>query len=241
LSFGVWSLNALVVSRVAGLTLTRRSPLSESNSIVLVQAWVREEGLRKAEVAFITDRARRPLEYWWGEMCDGSCSLSVFMGRASKGSWVRRRDKYWEEVTQELLKHAKYRAVNDRVQDLAEITKLRTEVLGAVMPRVLNGRKVFQVKPGNLEGMITAFTRLDKLADDKRDAVLAMIEPELAADLVESGATFTPDEYRAIGKMVLEKRMNQGQSNGEEDNEEARSKNKGSQEGGEEGTEGEDG
>ena len=197
--------------------------------------WLREERLRQAEVAYITDRARRPLEFWWAQTCEDQMALSSFMARANRGRWALRRDEYWGEVTQELLKQAKYRAVHDRVRDLQEVHQVRAEVLEVIMPKVVDGRKVFNVRPGTLEGMVTAFARLDKLADDKRDAVLTMIEPELTQEMMDSGATFTPDEYRAMGRFILERRMvkpQEGQGDGtqeggeaeEEDGEQAREK-----------------
>lgn len=203
--------------------------------------WLREERLRQAEVAYITDRARRPLEFWWGQLCEDYMPLASFMNRANRGRWAVRRDDYWAEVTQELLKQAKYRAVHDRVRDLQEVHQIRAEVLEVIMPRVVDGRKVFNVKPGTLEGMVTAFTRLDKLADEKRDAVLTMIEPELTQEMMDSGATFTPDEYRAMGRFILERRMvnqQEGQSDGTQ--EEGRQEEEGkeaSEKGGEEGRE----
>lgn len=177
------------------------------------ERWLREEAIRAAEVEFITDRQRRPPEYWWDQSCkDHGWTLQQFIVRVRQGRWVVRRDDYWEQVTQEILRQSKYRAVHDRVKELREIEDIRSDTLEAIRPKVIDGRKIYAVKPGTMEGMVGAFVKLDKLADDKRDTVLTMIEPDLSREMAEGqGSAFTPDEWRDVARMLLEKRQAQQQ------------------------------
>lgn len=175
------------------------------------KAWRAQEALRNAEVAFITDRQRHSAEYWWQHLCDELVSLNVFMQRVRQGNWVQRRDEYWQEVTQEVLRQSKYRAVHDRVKELAEITQLRADALDAISPKVIDGRKIYPVAPGSFEGMIGAFTKLDQLGDQKRNEILTMIEPDLIQeDAGTKGTVFSSDEMRAVARMLLkQRRVNQ--------------------------------
>jgi hypothetical protein len=174
------------------------------------ERWIREEKLRQAEVVFITDRQRRPAEYWWGQICSDVVSLPDFINRSRLGKWSTRREAYWREVRDEILRESKYRAVHDRVAELHEMQSLRSDLLDAVKPRIIDGVKFYPVKPGTMEGMISAFVKLDQLADNKRDAVLTMIEPELQHE-VQAGASsvFTPEELRRVSRMLLEQRRAQ--------------------------------
>jgi len=172
--------------------------------------WVREDKLRQAEVAFITDKQRNPPEYWWDKLCQDVLPLSEFIKRARLARWATRREGYWNEVTQEILRQSKYRAVHDRVAELGEIQQIRADTLEAVKPIVTDGVKWYPVKPGSMEGMLGAFVKLDQLADNKRDAVLTMIEPELQRDALQGSSTiFTPDEMRSVARMLLEQRREQ--------------------------------
>jgi hypothetical protein len=174
------------------------------------ERWIREERLRQAEVAFITDRQRRSAEYWWGQVCADTVPLPEFIKRSRLGRWSTRREAYWREVRDEILRESKYRAVHDRVAELHEMQALRADLLDAVKPRIIDGVKFYPVKPGTMEGMISAFVKLDQLADNKRDAVLTMIEPELQHE-VRGGASsvFTPEELRSVSRMLLEQRRAQ--------------------------------
>ena len=171
--------------------------------------WEREEKLREAEVSYIVDRQRRNPEYWWDRLCSDVITLQLFLHRAKLGKWVIRRNKYWDQVTQEILRTSRYRAVQDRVKELQEIQTVRQDALEAITPRVVDGRKIYPVRPGNLEGMIGALVKLDKLSDDKRDVVLTMIEPELRASSQEDAGLgpFTADEWRDVARMLLESRQ----------------------------------
>lgn len=174
-------------------------------------AWDREERLRQAEISFITDRTKRGLEYWWEHSrCHEVLSLQVLFQRAKVGRWDDRRAQFWSEVTQEVLKSAKTKAVNDRVSDLLELQQVRQSVLQLILPVDKDGVRKFAVKPGSLEGMIGAFAKIDKLADDKRDAVLLLIEPMLltaAQGDPEQQSTLTPDEHRELAHHILRRRL----------------------------------
>jgi hypothetical protein len=134
-------------------------------------------------------------------------SLQAFLGRVRLGRWIVRRDEYWDQVTQEILRQSHYRAVHDRVKALREIEQVRLDVLEAIQPKVIDGRKIYPVRPSTLEGMVGALVKIDKLADDKRDMVLTMIEPQLVRDSSDrQDSTFSPDEWRDVAKMLLERR-----------------------------------
>lgn len=211
----------------------RRWPLSDPGKVqpvVGIERWQREEKLREAEIGYLTDKARRSPEWWWEQICSEYFPLPEFLARVKRGYWAARRDAYWKSVTDEVLRQAKNRAVNDRVKDLQDLQNVRTALYDLIMPRDVNGVRTFKVRAGSLEGLVNAFIRLDALADDKRDRVLSMIEPELGAqDTKQAAVTLTPDEYREMAKHILIKRMKQieGESNGEKDSKEAGSKNQG--------------
>ena len=184
--------------------------------------------MRGCEVAFITDKQRRPAEYWWDQMCSGHLTLTTFLKRVKRANWAARRDQYWSEVTQEILRQSKYRAVHDRLNDLREIQQLRSDALEAITPTIVDGRKKYPVAPSSLEGMIRAFAVLDQLADGKRDTILTMIEPELARDVnAEKTTAFSPDEMRRVARTLLESRQREQlrvglleENNGSEENSE---------------------
>jgi hypothetical protein len=179
-----------------------------------VAKWQREEGLRKAEVAYITDRQRRSVEYWWDQLCSEMLPLPAFLKRARAGRWTIRRDEYWAEVQAEVLRQSRFRAVHDRVAELQQIQQLRSDALELIQPRVVDGVKYYPIKPKSLEGMIGSFIKLDQLADAKRDAVLTMVEPELQRQQGDRDATssqFSPEEIRRMTRMLLEERQQEQQ------------------------------
>lgn len=172
-----------------------------------IKAWQSQEALRNAEVAFITDRQRHSVEYWWQRLCADLIPLSAFVSRARRGEWNKRRDEYWNEVRQEVLRQSKYRAVQDRVKELAEITQLRADALEAISPKIVGGRKIYPVSPGSMEGMVGAVVKLDQLGDQKRNEILTMIEPDLIQeDGDQKNVVFSSDEMRSVAKMLLKKR-----------------------------------
>lgn len=192
--------------------------------------WKREEAMRQCEVAFLTDKMRRPAEYWWEQYCSERLGLQAFLLRVRAAKWTAKRDSYWKEVTQEILRQSKRRIVHDQVQELDQIQKLRMDTLEAIAPRVINGRKIYPVAPSTMEGMIGALVKLDQLADNKRDAVLATIEPELEREPAEGrGTLFSTEEMREVARMLLKQRHEAHQGrllgernvNDEEDKEES--------------------
>lgn len=177
-----------------------------------MQRWQREDALRRAEVAYITDELQRPLEYWWQQLCDKILKLSSFRERADKGKWVSRRERYWKAVVQEILRKSKYRAVHDRVHELREIQAVRDNTLELIQPKIVEGQKFYKVQPSTYEGMVNALVKLDALADAKRDAVLAMIEPDLAREeMGEERTLFAHDEMETLAQGLLELRMQKQQ------------------------------
>lgn len=170
--------------------------------------------MRQCEVAYITDPQQRSAEYHWDQLCSSVISLGPFMRRVRQGQWVVRREQYWEQVQQEVLRRSQNRVISDRVKELQEIQQVRDDVLDVMRPKILDGRKIYPVKPGSLEGMVGAFTKLDQLADAKRDSVLTMIEPRLARETDGSGpeSVFTPEEMRDVARMLLERRRQQQQA-----------------------------
>lgn len=177
-----------------------------------IEKWQREEGLRKAEVAFVTDEQQRPLEYWWQQLCDRVITLKVFLERAARGRWAPRRDQFWKAVVQEILRKSKYRAVHDRVKELQELQKLRDNTLELILPRIVDGQKFYRVQPSTYEGMVNALVKLDALADAKRDSVLAMIEPDLAREeLGEERTIFAQDEMATVSRILLKLRQDKQQ------------------------------
>jgi hypothetical protein len=182
--------------------------IREREPVKSLRQWLKAEALRRAEVAFITDEQQRPLEYWWQRICSETVTLRAFQMRADKGKWAPRRERYWEAVVQEVLRKSKHRAVHDRVHELQEIQAVRDNVLEMVQPEIVGGRKFYKVQPNSFEGMINALVKLDALTDAKRDAVLAMIEPDLAREeLGEERTLFAHDEMETLAQGLLEMRM----------------------------------
>jgi len=193
--------------------------------------WIRWEKIRAAELSFLTDRQRHAPEYWWDQLCREHISLKEFMLLVRRGEWVQRRDQYWEEVRQDVLRQSKYRAIHDYVTQLQELETVRADVLELISPKIRNGIKTYPVKPGSLEGMIGALCKLDRVASDKRDTVLTMIEPELVQSRDDQGTEFTADQWRSIAAGLLEARVK------EQDTRFIESRSHGNQEGsGEEGS-----
>jgi len=169
------------------------------------QAWEKQEALRNTEIAYLTDPQQRSVEYWWDRLCVGLLPLQRCMIRARQGKWATRREEYWNEVTQEVLRQTKHRTVHDRVHELQQIQQLWTDMLEAVTPKIIGGRKVYPVKPGTMEGMVGALVKLGNTVDDRRDMILTMIEPELARDKkMEQGSVFSPADMRMVAKTLLQ-------------------------------------
>jgi hypothetical protein len=172
-----------------------------------IKSWEKQEALRNAEVAYITDRQRRPAEYWWDTLCSDITTLAKFIIRARRGQWAVRREEYWEEVTQEVLRKSKYRAIRDQVKELQEIQQLRDDALEVVQPRIVGGRKIYPVAPKSMESMINAIVKIEQWMDHKRDGVLSMIEPELRQQVGDqSTSPFAPDEMRQVARLLLERK-----------------------------------
>lgn len=168
--------------------------------------WKKEDAIRKAEVAYITDEQRRSLEFWWEQLCHDLCSLSDVRLRSQKGRWISRRERYWNNVTQEVLRATKRRVVADRVAELQEIQQVRQNTLELVTPRIINGAKVYRVQPQSYEGMVRSLVQLDELAEAKRTAVLQAVEPDLEREIGRPQTVFSPDEIRSVARMLLEAR-----------------------------------
>lgn len=173
--------------------------------------WRREEAVRKAEVAYLTDRQRRPLEYWWEQLCAELIGLSDFQRRAAQGRWPARRREWWDEVQQEVLRQSKFRAVSDRVQELQQVQAVRSDVLEAIRPRRIvgpDGEEIvrYPIQPKSYEGMVRAFALMDQLADGKRDEILGMIDPDLKAEEAAAvkTAVLPPEEMRLTARTLLE-------------------------------------
>jgi hypothetical protein len=177
------------------------------------ERWVREDRYRQAEVSFITDAEKRSPEYFWSQFCEAAgIPLSDFVVRTRKTKWLQRRDQYWDSVTQEVLRRSKYRAVHDRVKELEQLQQVRSNVLELLQPEIISGRKIYRVAPSTQEGMIGALVKLDQRADDKRDAVLTMIEPDLQREIKgEQSTVFAADEMREVARMLLKARRDRQQ------------------------------
>jgi hypothetical protein len=173
-----------------------------------LEKWERERALQAAEVGYITDERTRPLEYWWDQTCSHCIALQRFKERSRVGRWSERRDNYRREVTQEILRQSKYRAVHDRVGELERLQRLRQAAYDAVEPRLNSqGKLIYPVAPKSLEGMITALVRLDVRADDKRDEILSMIDPELLKETADQqGQHFSSEDMRTVARVLLTKR-----------------------------------
>lgn len=176
-----------------------------------IEKWRREDALRKAEVAYITDDQCRPAEYWWQQICSELMALPTFMKRVVEGKWVVRRDRYRAGIQQDVLRKYKSIAVRGRLEELKEIQEIRQNTLELIQPTVIGGQKVYRVHPQSYEGMVRALVHIDALADSKRDSVLRMVEPELASEIQKPQTVFSPDEIRGIARMLLESRRNKQQ------------------------------
>lgn len=169
--------------------------------------WHREEALRQCEVAYITDERQRSADYWWDQLCKQHISIQHFYRRAKLQRWRERRDAYWEEITQSILRQTQYKTIHDRVQDLQRTLRMLDDAAELVSPVTIDGRKIFRVPPKSLEGMINAIVKLETLVETKRERILSAIEPQMRRDLVENESSdFTNDEMRSVVRFLLEKR-----------------------------------
>ena len=193
-----------------------------------VEKWRYQELLRNAEVAYLTDRYLHPAEYWWERTCQGDIPLAEFLRRARLGRWAARREAYWEAVQSELLRRHKNKAVNDRSAEIDKLQELQDSILKLITPKEVGGKLVYPVKPGSLEGMITAFTRVTGLLNATRDVVLTMLEPEFARNTAAQDSpdsVFSADEIREVANLLLTRKrqeqqrrlLGDGVSNGSEE------------------------
>jgi hypothetical protein len=171
-----------------------------------LQKWRKEEAIRKAEVAFLTDHKQRTLEFWWDQYCRDLCSLSDLRRRARRGRWIVRREEFWESVQQEILLKTKNRIVKDSVRELLEMQEVRQNLLELVSPTIVGGRKVFRIQPSSYEGTVRALVSVDELVSAKRTAVLQTIEPDIKHEMAGSSSVFTTEEIRKVSRMLLEGR-----------------------------------
>lgn len=175
--------------------------------------WNVQDLLRKTEIAYITDPVRRPLDYWYLELCKEEMPIEDLESRASTARWASRRDEYWAEVQQAVLEQAKFAAVKDRVDEMREIQSVRANTLELIQPRIIDGQKIYRVHPSSYEGMVRALCTVDALVDTKRDAILSMVEPDLRTKGHTTVSPLTAEETRQFVRLLLEsRRSNQGTS-----------------------------
>lgn len=171
--------------------------------------WMAEESVRRAEIGFITDRQRRSIDYWWDQECRAhDVPLPRFRERAIKGQWNARREAFWAEVRDDILRQSKYRAVRDQIRELDEVLNLRDRTLTLLLPYQKDGKTVYPVAPNSYEGLVSAFAKLDTLADKKRVTVLSLIEPELKpTEDATQKSTIKPEEHRMLAQQLLAMRF----------------------------------
>jgi hypothetical protein len=175
-----------------------------------VVRWRREEAVRRAEVGFITDDRQRPLEFWWEQFGKGHLSLDTMRARAKAGKWVNKRRQYLERVQEAVLRDYMFRAIRTRSHDMRRLQELMEDCFTVITPRVVEGVITYPVKPNSLEGMIGAICKLDALVDAKREQIMGLIEPELAAREKgsddERGLLLPVEDARATARFLLERR-----------------------------------
>jgi hypothetical protein len=173
-----------------------------------VERWQRQEALRKAEVAYITDPKQRSINHWWRMLCSGIIHPGTFKNIAVRGRWADRRDRWWQEATQKVLNKTQLRVVRDRVRELGELQSVRNELFELIQPKIVDGRKIFAVQPSTLEGLVRAFAKIDELGDAKRDSVMASIEPDLIREeFGEDKLPFKHEEIENVVKVLLNGRF----------------------------------
>lgn len=189
-----------------------------------IARWQAEDLLRQAEVSYITDEQRRSVAWWWEHLAAGKVPLAHFSDRASRAKWSARRDRYWDKVTAEVLRKARFQAVNIRLKELQQMQQVRADLLELVTPTQVGDRKVFKVQPKSLEACVRALVSVGEFADATRDRVLALVEPELANQEAAEGGqgqrktTFAPEEMRKVARLLLEERRRNQIIEIEEDN-----------------------
>ena len=166
--------------------------------------------LLKAETEFIGDPDRRSVEYWFDQAGLGRLmALDSVRRYAHDQRWHERRQAFWRGVKAAYLKQKHTELIRTRHAELREAQEMRDTIYRAVKPRIgQDGQERLPIQPRSYEGMVRAFATLDAVVEGKRDAILAAVEPMLAAaeESKDEGAAdlpFHPNEMRKIAHGLL--------------------------------------
>jgi hypothetical protein len=135
------------------------------------------------ETHYITDPARRSVEWWFTQLPKASeaIPLQAFRQFAEDNKWYFRRQDYWRGVQAAWLKQAQINLIQTKTDELKDTLELRSQVFKHCRPVVQeDGTEVWPIKPSSLDGLLRCFVQLTQLADTQREGIAEMMDPLLA-------------------------------------------------------------
>lgn len=173
-----------------------------------------DKAILKAETSYICDPDRRPVEYWhqeylerWGKPLDWTRRYAL------DNKWSERRQAFWRGVQLAWLKQKQEALLQTRVTELLEAQELRTQVYQMIKPRMVGDVMIFPIEPKSWEGVAKTWIQLDGMIEDKRDAVMQVIDPmlgrieaEIEGEQTKPQLPFSGDEMRHMAHNLLQAR-----------------------------------
>jgi hypothetical protein len=208
-----------------------------------------DKAILQAETSYICDPDRRPIEYWHQEYLEPYGKLLDWTRRyALDNKWAERRQAFWRGVQLAWLKQKQEALLQTRVTELLEAQEFRTQVYQMIKPRMVGDVMVWPIEPKSWEGVARAWIQLDGMIEDKRDAIMQVVDPmlgkieaEIEGEKTKPQLPFSGDEMRRMAHNLLEARRRKRRSEMPiEEYDETTTVESGSEEG-EGGVEGEDG
>ena len=181
------------------LALQRRVPTGE-----------RDAAIMRAQIAYLTDHAGRPAEYFYPLVAD-VISKQDYLRLTIERMWVRQREKMFAIAQQTLLARLTDHLITERMRELEELTTLRHDLLDLAMPmrteiiqdgEVVKVRRDWKVEPKSLEGVIRAFRDITVLLDETRNALHAVVGQAVPRLDAKSDTEDGPLEYEEAVEAV---------------------------------------
>jgi hypothetical protein len=165
--------------------------------------------LSRIENEYLTDPERRSVEYW--QQFAAEVSLGDLRDYATSQRWEARRASYWKGVQAAWLKVQTAETLATRHLELKQVLELRSDIFRLLQPRQTEEGTVAPYEVHSYEGLITAFVRLDQMAEVKREAFARMAVPmleeaEAGREPVKPALPLDGQEIRAMAHHLLKLR-----------------------------------
>lgn len=186
---------------------------------------------RQARTDFVVDPDGHSVRWHWereDRMYREWVNFSTFAKWSVDDAWVTGRDRFWEEMEERVLAHAKDRALRQRIEDIERVSNLVNSFERFLHPLVDddgkplfddNGLPKLGLKLPPLDRMISAWLDLQERLMELRGQALQQPVPaagekpalpsEHTRDSVASGVSLSREDVRYLARSFVRMRMEQ--------------------------------